>query len=96
MQLKREEIQQIANLARLELTEEELEAYGSQLSAILGYMDELKEVDVDNIMPTAQVTGLTNIAREDVAEPWPQDEVQAALEQAPEREGKFIKLKRVL
>ena len=96
MKLKKEEIQHIANLARLELTDAELEIYGSQLSAVLGYIDQLKEVDVTGIAPTAQITGLENVAREDEVEEWPTDEVAEALGQAPAREGNFIKVKRIL
>ena len=96
MQLEKEEIQHIADLAHLELTDEELEKYGSQLSGVLDYIDELKEVDTAEVQPTAQVTGLTNVTRADEAVQWPQDEVAAALGQAPEREGRLIKVRRVL
>jgi len=96
MKLTKQEIQHIADLARLELTNEELEKYGSQLSGVLNYIDELKEVDTANVAPTAQVTGLENIMRNDEVEEWPQDEVEAALAQAPEREGRLVKVKRVL
>ena len=63
MQLSKEEIQHIAKLARLELTDKELEKYGGQLSAVLNYIDQLKEVDVKGVEPTAQVTGLENVLR---------------------------------
>ncbi len=96
MKLDKKEVKKIADLARLELTDKELETYGSQMSDILGYVDQLQEVDVTDIQPTAQVTGLENVMREDIAESWPEDEVESALGQAPEREGKFIKVKRVL
>ena len=77
MQLSKEEIKYIANLARLELTEEELEKYGGQLSAVLDYIDQLKEVDTAGVEPTAQVTGMKNIFREDKAEEWSEDEPPA-------------------
>ena len=96
MKLNKEEIKKIADLARLELTDKELETYGSQLSDILGYVDQLQEVDVTGVEPTAQVTGLENIMREDTVEDWPKDEVESALAQAPDREGRFVKVKRVL
>lgn len=110
MKLKKEDIQHIADLARLELSDEELEKYGSQLSDILNYIGQLKEVDTSNIEPTAQVTGLENITRADEVEEWPQDEVEAALGQAPDRlarrspavlgdyggKGKYVKVRRVL
>ena len=96
MQLSKDEIQHIAKLVRLELTGEELIKYGDQLSAVLSYIDQLKEVDVKAVLPTAQVTGLENVLRDDKVENWDQAEIEAALKDAPEREGRFIKVKRVI
>ena len=58
MKLNQKQIQHIANLARLELTEEELKKYSNQLSDILSYINQLKEADTTNVEPTAQVTGM--------------------------------------
>jgi aspartyl-tRNA(Asn)/glutamyl-tRNA(Gln) amidotransferase subunit C len=96
MALKNQEIKHIANLARLELTEEELEKYGGQLSDILDYIDQLKEVNTIGVEPTAQVTGLKNVLREDKIENWDEDEIKAALKDAPEKEERLIKVKRVI
>ena len=110
MKLSKQEIQHIADLARLELTDEELKKYGSQLSDILNYIGQLKEVDTANIEPTAQVTGLENVMRADEVDEWPIDEAESALGQAPERiarrspavlgdegrEGKYIKVRRII
>lgn len=96
MQLNKEQIQHIAKLARLELSEEELEKYGNQLSDILNYIDQLRGVDVFNVEPTAQVTGLENILREDEIKEWDAEEVELALKDAPELEGRQIKVKRVI
>ncbi len=96
MQLSKDEIQHIAKLARLELTDAELEKYGGQLSAVLNYVDQLKEVDVKGVEPTAQVTGMTNVLREDEARDWDKAEIEEALKDAPEREGRFIKVKRII
>lgn len=96
MKLKQEEIKHIAILARLELTDEELNKYGSQLSKILDYIDQLKEVDTTDTEPTAQVTGLENILREDVADDWNKEELREALAQAPALENGQIKVRRVL
>ncbi|MFA6307163.1 MAG: Asp-tRNA(Asn)/Glu-tRNA(Gln) amidotransferase subunit GatC [Patescibacteria group bacterium] len=96
MQLSKEEIQHIAKLARLELTEAELKKYGGQLSAVLNYIDQLKEVDVKGIEPTAQVTGLENVLREDAVRDWDEKEIEQALKDAPEREERFIKVKRII
>jgi len=96
MKLSKQEIKHIAKLARLELTEDELKKYGSQLSVVLNYIDQLKEVDTKDIEPTAQVTGLINVLRKDEVKSWHEAEVEAALKDASEREGKFIKVKRIL
>jgi aspartyl-tRNA(Asn)/glutamyl-tRNA(Gln) amidotransferase subunit C len=68
MKLSKEEIKYIANLARLELTVEEQKKYGSQLSNVLSFIEQLKEVDTTDCEPTAQVTGLENIFRADEKE----------------------------
>lgn len=96
MKLSSEEVKKIAHLARLELTDDEVATYGEQLSSVLEYIDQLREVDVTDVEPTAQVSGLTNVMRDDGAEPWADDEVESALNQAPDREGRFVKVKRVI
>ncbi len=96
MKLDKEQIKHIANLARLELSEEELEKYGSQLSGVLDYIDQLKEVDVSDTEPTAQVTGLSNVFRHDEALDCGKEIREAALREAPELEGGQIKVRRVL
>ncbi len=96
MKLDKQQIKHIANLARLELTDAELELYGQQLSDVLKYIDQLQEVDTAGIEPTAQVTGLKNVMREDKARDWDENEREAALKEAPEREGRYLKVKRIL
>ncbi|MBU0647027.1 Asp-tRNA(Asn)/Glu-tRNA(Gln) amidotransferase subunit GatC [Patescibacteria group bacterium] len=96
MKLTKQEVQHIAKLARLDLTDEELKKYGSQLSDVLNYIDLLREVDVKDVEPTAQVTGLENVLREDVVKDWNEKEVEAALADAPEKEDRFIKVKRII
>jgi aspartyl-tRNA(Asn)/glutamyl-tRNA(Gln) amidotransferase subunit C len=96
MKLDKKEIEHIADLARLELTEAELKKYGSQLSDVLNYIDQLKEVDTTDVEPTAQITGLENALREDEKEEWDKRESEEALKQAPELEEKQIRVKRVL
>ncbi len=96
MKLTKQQIQHIADLARLELTDKELKLYGSQLSDILEYINQLQEVDTTNIEPTAQVTGLVNVFREDKVNDWDEKERKAALKQAPELMNGQVKVKRVL
>lgn len=83
------EVKHIARLAKLRLTEGEVEKFQQQLSEILEYMEVLNEVDTKDVEPTAQVTGLENVFRED--EVSPSLEPLQALSCAPAREGNFFK-----
>ncbi len=65
-QLTPEQVRHIAKLARLRLTDAEAAKMAQELTSILKYVDMLGEVDTKNVTPTAQVTGLQNVAREDV------------------------------
>ncbi|MFH1772946.1 MAG: Asp-tRNA(Asn)/Glu-tRNA(Gln) amidotransferase subunit GatC [Patescibacteria group bacterium] len=95
MDLSKQQIQHIAKLARIELTDEELKKYHSQLSDILTYIDQLKEVNVDDVEPTTQTAGLENVLREDIAINWNKEEIENVLISAPEKEERFIKVKRI-
>ncbi|OJI07847.1 asparaginyl/glutamyl-tRNA amidotransferase subunit C [bacterium CG10_46_32] len=87
------EVQKIAQLARLELTGKEVAQYAEQISAILGYVSQLSEVDTENVKLTSQVTGLSNVLREDVVEVCSNPE--ALIRMAPEHENNLIKVKAV-
>ncbi len=65
MELSHDEVRAIAELAKLELTEEEITRYAGQLSHILQYFDHLQKVDTTHITATASVLPLTNVLRED-------------------------------
>jgi aspartyl-tRNA(Asn)/glutamyl-tRNA(Gln) amidotransferase subunit C len=93
MALTIDEVRKVAALARLRLSDEELERMQQQLSSILDYMQVLQEVDVTDVPPTAQVTDVVNIVRPDEVRPsLPVDE---ALSGAPQREGDYFKVKPV-
>lgn len=96
MRLSKDEIKHIANLARLELTDKEIEIYQNQLSGIFSFIDQLKEVDTEMIDPTAQVTGLENVYREDEIVDWNKYEVEKAIKEAPELKDNQYKVKKVL
>jgi len=93
MALTLDEVRHVARLARLRLTEAELEAMRQELSSILEYVDVLQEVDVTGVMPTAQVTDVVNVVRPD--EVRPSLPVEEALAGAPHREGDYFKVKPV-
>lgn len=84
MQLTPEEVQKIARLARIKLTDAEVQKYQTELSAILDYVEQLNEVNTDDIDPTSQVTGLENRWREDTVnyEFTREDMLESALETA--------------
>lgn len=63
------QVRHIAKLARLRLTDEEVQKYSTELTKILAYIDVLNGLDTDNVAPTAQVTGLENVLREDQVKP---------------------------
>lgn len=95
MQLSKEEIQHIAELSRLNLSAEEEEKYRNQLGSILDYVKMLEEVKTKGIEPTAQVSGLMDVFREDEVRPWNLEETIASLSQG-EQENGSLKVKRVL
>ena len=66
--ITKEEVKHIAKLARLNLTDEELEKFSKQLSAILEHAKMLDEVNTDNVEPISQITGLTNVSFGDAEE----------------------------
>lgn len=95
MKLTAEEIKHIAELSRLELTEQEVDKYSLELGKILEYVAQLQEIDTKKITPTAQVSGLMDVFRKDEVIDWPTDELELAFK-ASEREQGNIKVKRVL
>lgn len=94
MSISRDEIQRIAKLARIELTEEEMGRFQGDLNKVLGYIEVLKAINTEGVAPLASVTGLENTWRED--EEADLGLQKAIIENAPEKSGRFIKVKKVL
>jgi aspartyl-tRNA(Asn)/glutamyl-tRNA(Gln) amidotransferase subunit C len=69
MIITREEIEHIALLSRLSLSEGEKDLFGPQLSGILDYMEKLNELDTKDIEPTSHVLSLSNVMRDDLSAP---------------------------
>lgn len=67
--LTEEQVRHIAKLARLRLSDAEVKKYSTELTKILGYIEILNELKTDDVGPTAQVTGLENVLREDIVKP---------------------------
>ena len=98
-----EQVLQVATLANLELTPEELPAMGRDLNAILGYIAQLNELDVANVAPMAQVTEIIpGAASADAETPLREDTPVPCLERAPvmqaapETDGAFFKVPQVI
>lgn len=94
MRISIEEIEHIASLARLSLTEKEKQLFGSQLSSILDYMEKLNELDTRNIEPTSHVLPLSNVMRNDV--PGPSIPRENALMNAPDHTEKFFRVPKII
>jgi len=92
--LSRAEVEHIAELAKLGLTEEEKDRFSEQLSAILEYAEILQQLDTDAIPPTAQVIDLQNVMREDVVTPSLSQE--EAVANAPAKEAGHFKVLPIL
>lgn len=86
--IEREQVLHVAKLARLRLHDAEVERMAGELSGILGHVDRISELDLDDVEPTAHVVQLENVLRPDEPRPsWPRE---AVLEQAPDpAEGAF-------
>jgi aspartyl-tRNA(Asn)/glutamyl-tRNA(Gln) amidotransferase subunit C len=94
MPLTPEQVRHIARLARLGLTDEDVEKFSHQLSDILDYFDRLKAVDTEGVPPTAYPLDLHNIMRDDTPEPAsPSEDVLA---NAPQRDGDYFRVRAVL
>lgn len=88
------DIDHVAKLARIDLTEEEATRFSAQFARLFSFIEELAQLDVSDILATAQVIPLTNVFREDVV----RDSIgtEAALENAPDRDGPYFKTPRIL
>jgi aspartyl-tRNA(Asn)/glutamyl-tRNA(Gln) amidotransferase subunit C len=80
--LDRAQVLHVARLARLELTEAEVERMADELSHVLDHIEKIRELDLQGIAPTSHVVDVVNVLRPD--EPWPSLPVEVALSCAPE------------
>lgn len=94
MSLSREEVLHIAQLARIGLTDADVEKFQSQLSHILEQFATLRRINTDGVPPTAFALPLENVMRDDVVQP--SDDVETVLANAPAREGNYFRVRRVL
>lgn len=85
MEITKQEVEKVAKLARLQVSESEVAVFAKQLSQILTHVDTLKKYNTDGVEPTATVLGQVNVFRDDVVRP--SLPVEQALANAPEREA---------
>ena len=90
MTISREQVLHVADLARLALTEEEVERLGEQLGAILDAVGKVSELDLAGVEPTSHPLEVVNIWRED--EPRPSLPLDEALANAPDADGEFFRV----
>ena len=92
--IDREQVRKVANLARLELTTEEEAQFTTQLGSILDYIEQLNKLDVTNVAQTTRAIDVSNITREDILQPYADRE--AILNSAPQQEGDFFRVPKIL
>jgi len=94
-QLTRDDVLKLARLARLDLTDDEVEAFCAEISTVLEYVAQLDNIDVSGLEPTTQVTGLKNVMRKDTVLDYGISPA-ALLRLAPKTQDGHIKVKRMI
>lgn len=94
MAINKETVEYVAHLSRIELEPQELEKISGQLSSILDFIDKLKGVNTDNILPTSHILALSNVLRQD--QPGGSLSSQKALANAPEKRDTFFIVPKVI
>lgn len=94
MAISPKDVEYLANLARIQLDAEELKRFAGQLDEILAYVEKLKTAATEGVPPTTHVLDLTDVFREDKTQPSLPTE--AALANAPDREGPYFRVPQVI
>lgn len=93
--LSQDDVLKLARLARLELSDEEVQQFQNEFNAILGYVEQLQKVDISGLEPTSQVTGLKDVMRQDEIQAYTASP-EALMKGVPATDGGHIKVKRIL
>ena len=88
------DVRKVAQLSRLQLSDDQVEIYAEQLEKILTYVEQLQSIDTENIPPTTRAVEVVNVLREDIVQKTADRE--AILDQAPSREGDFFRVPKIL
>jgi len=94
MKISKQEVGYVANLARLSLSDKDLEIMTGQLDTILAYVDKLAELDTTGVEPTSHVLSITNALREDNLKPSLPGEV--AVKNGPQNNGEFFQVPKII
>jgi len=93
--LSKDEVKKIANLARVEITDDEAAKYSTELSDILGFVEKLNEADTEDIEPIAHITGAKNVTRGDKVVEYSDETKDNIIKNFPEKKDQFDKVKAV-
>jgi len=91
-----EEVRHIAKLARIELSGEEVNRFAKEISDVLGYVEQLGEVDTEGVEPISQVTGKINVFRDDVAKDADEETKNIMAKNYPDSQDGYIRVKQVM
>ena len=94
--LTKKEVQYLANLARIKISEQEEEKFQKDISSILDYVKKLEEIDVKGVEPMSHSIAVENVMREDKAERFPGNKVEKLIESAPRKKERHIKVNTIL
>lgn len=92
--ISKDEVERLGRLARIKLSDSEIEKFQLELGAILEYVEKLQSVDTEGVEPTSQVTGLEDVWREDLEKPQPGR--KELLKNSPDQQEGYVKVKRIL
>ena len=92
--ISQEDVRKVAKLARLDLEEAKITTYASQLERILDYVSHLESIDTEGVLPTTRAVEVVNVTRADAVETT--EVRQELLNLAPQREGDFFRVPRIL
>jgi aspartyl-tRNA(Asn)/glutamyl-tRNA(Gln) amidotransferase subunit C len=94
MSIDKETITQVAHLARIELQSKELEKLSGELHEIVGFIDKLKYLNVEQVNPASHILPISNVLRED--QPHVSLSPDKALENAPHKKGNFFSVPKII
>ncbi len=95
MAISKEDVKYVASLARIEMTDKELEDFTGQLDTIMEYMKKLNQLDTDNVPPTSHILDIKNIIREDKLSKESLSNKET-LKMAPDKKDEFFKVPKVI